>query len=267
MTYYSQHGEDLIIDKLINGQEIGFFVEIGCIDGRRFSNTLFLEERGWHGLCVEAHAGYIDALRKNRPNSIICHCAAGECDEETTFYANARGSLSTLDKGREKDFERHYAPYFSGFEEQDVKKVRVSTLLDENGINNVDVLSLDIEGYEVEALRGIHFSRHKPTLMIIESDTLWHEASLDSLLFPVGYLKVFRFGGNVFYFLGDRFKSDLFNGALRGAIIHTVHPLDTGNPVEYKIEIDLSLPFLSFMQRSILFIFRNIISLSTRFNS
>ena len=78
VNYYSQHGEDFLLDRLLSDKKRGFFVEVGCIDGRRFSNTLIFEERGWRGLCVEAHTGYIELLRQNRPNSIVCHCAAGE---------------------------------------------------------------------------------------------------------------------------------------------------------------------------------------------
>jgi hypothetical protein len=118
--YYSQHGEDALLDLVFGDQKEGFFVEVGCIDGRHFSNTLTFEEREWNGMCVEAHAGYIDMLKKNRPSSIICHCTAGETDEDAVFYANARGRLSTMDKTSEACWQRDYVPYFSGFEEQQV---------------------------------------------------------------------------------------------------------------------------------------------------
>ena len=197
--YYSQHGEDALLDLIFGGQKNGFFVEVGCIDGRRFSNTLTFEERGWHGLCVEAHAGYIEMLEKNRPNSIVCHCAAGETDGDAIFYANARGSLSSLDKTTEERWKRDYSEYFSGFEEQSVKKVRLSTLLDENHIEEIDILSLDIEGYEVEAMKGMDLNRHRPRVMVIESDSDEQERLLDQTILPHGYAKSIRFHGNLFY--------------------------------------------------------------------
>jgi hypothetical protein len=95
--FYGQHGEDFLLDRIFESKADGFFVEVGCIDGRRFSNTLIFEERGWRGLCIEAHEQYVDLIRKNRPHSIVCHCAAGEADDDyATFYPNARASLSTL---------------------------------------------------------------------------------------------------------------------------------------------------------------------------
>jgi hypothetical protein len=100
--FYSQNGEDFILNELLGNKKSGFFVEVGCIDGRRFSNTLLFEQMGWQGLCVEAHADYIEILERNRPNSIIYHGAVGEKDEPNViFYANSRGSLSTLDRSKE----------------------------------------------------------------------------------------------------------------------------------------------------------------------
>ncbi len=198
-NYYSQHGEDVVLDCLFEGQRTGFFVEVGCIDGIRFSNTLTFEERGWNGLCVEAHAGYIDALRRNRPGSIVEHCAAAEADEESaTFYANFRGSLSSLDRTQEARF-RGFGKYFGGFTEQKVGKRRLDTVLARHGVERVDLLSLDIEGYEVKAMRGLDLARYRPRVMVIEVDGKAQEAALDALILPHGYFKWICLGGNLFY--------------------------------------------------------------------
>ena len=239
--YYSQHGEDAILDMVFGDQKEGFFVEVGCIDGRCFSNTLAFEERGWKGMCVEAHSGYIDLLKKNRPNSIICHCAAGEADEDAIFYANARGSLSTLDKTSEARWQRDYAPYFSGFEEQQVKKVRLSTLLDAYQIGEIDILSLDIEGYEVEAMKGLDLSRHRPRVMVIESDDEQHEAQLDELILPYGYTKSIRLFANLFYVRDKALEKKLKGKKQSIQLTHTQHPLDSGGDHTQTLAIDTNL--------------------------
>lgn len=114
---------------------------------------------GWRGLCVEAHAGYINLLKRNRPKSIVCHCEVAEKDEEeATFYANSRGSLSTLDKSQEKRWKEEFSHYFTGFEEQKVSKRRLNSIFRKFGVEHIDFVSLDIEGYEVEALSGIDFA-------------------------------------------------------------------------------------------------------------
>jgi FkbM family methyltransferase len=239
--YYSQHGEDALLDMVFGNQNEGFFIEVGCIDGRRFSNTLTFEERGWKGMCVEAHSGYIESLKKNRPNSIICHCAAGEADEDAIFYANARGSLSTLDKASEARWQRDYAPYFSGFEEQQVKKVRLSTLLDAYHVGEVDILSLDIEGYEVEALKGLDLTRHRPKVMVIESDSPLQEVQLDKLILPHGYGKSMKLFGNLFYVRDKELGKRLVGKKQVVQLIHTQHPLDSGGDMLITVTIDTTL--------------------------
>jgi FkbM family methyltransferase len=237
--YYSQNGEDFLIDLLFDDKETGFFVEVGCIDGRRFSNTLILEERGWKGLCVEAHKDYIELLRRNRPNSIISPCAVGEKDDESVpFFANARGSLSTLDRSRENQFQRVYGVNFSGFVEQDVQMRRLDTLFREFGIKNIDILSLDIEGYEIQALQGIDFSIYKPDVMLIESDSPQHEQQLDEILEPYGYIKSVKVSKNIFYLLNPVLVKRIQNKNFRVSLTHTQHPLDDGGDIKKVVYVN-----------------------------
>lgn len=239
MNYYSQHGEDFVLDQLFVDKKKGFFVEVGCIDGRRFSNTLSFEERGWKGLCVEAHSGYIDLLKRNRPNSIICHCAAGERDEdEVIFYANSRGSLSTLDRSKEDHFREKYREYFTGFQEQRVRKTRLDTLFHEHGIGEIDILSMDIEGYEFEALKGINFQQFRPKVLVVESDSLAHERRIDSVLIPNGYTKSVKIVQNILYLRDEKMEKRIKNKTFRVRLIHTRHPLDQGEDVIKETEID-----------------------------
>lgn len=239
VNYYSQHGEDFILDKIFKDKKHGFFVEAGCIDGKRFSNTLTFEERGWVGLCVEAHSDYIKLLKQNRPRSIICHCAAGEKDEdEVIFFANSRGSLSTLDKSKESYFRENYGQYFTGFEEQNIKKRRLDTLFNEHNVTDIDFISLDIEGYEAEALKGLNLEKYKPTAFVIESDSQHHEEQLDELLIPSGYIKSVRLSQNIFYLIDSKLENRIKNIKTEIELTHTRHPLDASGDICIKVSIN-----------------------------
>lgn len=227
-NYYSQNGEDFILDQMFPGKTNGFFVEVGCIDGKRFSNTLHFEKKGWKGICIEAHPDYIPLLQANRPNSIVYHCAISEADQDDVFfYANKRGSLSTLDASKESSFREGYGKYFHGFEEKHVPMMSLSTIFRKEVITHIDILSIDIEGYEVNALKGLDFSEVKPLVMVIESEDAAHEKELDSILSNQGYIKSIRISGNVFFVLDrvyhrriqDRVFTDI-------KVTHTQHPLD-----------------------------------------
>lgn len=229
MTFYSQHGEDIIIDAAFAGRATGYFVEVGCIDGRRFSNTLSLEERGWRGMCLEAHPDYIDLVRANRPRSTVVHCAAAERDEVLVdFYANARGALSTLERSREAEFAARFPAHFAGFETRRVPMRSVSSLLDEHGVAEVDVLSIDVDGGDERVLAGLDLTRHRPELIVIEADTGAAADAIDGILLPAGYERGFSLSTNVFYFRETERLARVRGRTFQCRVVHTRHPLDQG---------------------------------------
>ncbi|HZB15306.1 MAG TPA: FkbM family methyltransferase, partial [Chryseolinea sp.] len=201
-TYYSQHGEDFLVNKIFNGKSEGYYVEIGCLDGIEYSNTYFFEKRGWEGACIEAHRDFIGELKKNRPTSHIVHCAVGEADKDNViFYANKVGSLSTLDKNEEGRWKKNYASDFYGFEEQRVSMRTLTSIFDELKPRIIDFVSLDIEGYEVNALSGLDFSKYKPKLFVIEYKDEIHKSELEKILFKHSYYFLSKIGCNLFYSL------------------------------------------------------------------
>lgn len=246
-TYYSQHGEDATLDRIFNYKENGVFVEVGCIDGRRFSNSLCFEERGWTGLCIEAHPDYIDLLTQNRPNSIVSACAAGDNDaDEITFYANRRGSLSTLDKGQEERFRNDYAPYFSGFEEKSVPLRRLDSLFAEHHLEDIDFVSIDVEGTEVQVLKGIDFSRFRPAVFLIESDSPEQESELDEIMEAAGYHKGFAISCNIFYFRERELADQVEGSQINCELVHTGNPLDGDDDLKVKATIAISKDGVSY---------------------
>lgn len=92
--YYSQHGEDAIAWALFQDRTgPRYFVEVGALDGERFSNTYSFEKSGWRGVCIEPHRDYIDLLRRNRPGSCCVHAAVSNWNsDQVNFYANYHGA-------------------------------------------------------------------------------------------------------------------------------------------------------------------------------
>ena len=148
--------------------------------------------------------------------------------------------MSTLDGSKEDEFARNYGDYFKGFEEQSVDKRRIDTLLEKHNIVEIDLLSLDIEGYEIEALRGLNLSKYKPKVMVIESDSKQHEKGLDEIVGP-HYLKVLKHGGNVFYVRKDFPYDSILDISEDIELFHKGNPFDQEEDINQKAFLTTNL--------------------------
>ena len=57
----------------------------------------------------------------------------------------------------------------------------LSAILESHGVRRIDLLCLDLEGYEPSALRGLDLERHRPAWMLVEA---WNRPAIEDLLAP-----------------------------------------------------------------------------------
>ena len=69
-----------------------FFVEVGAADGLTMSNTMWLEQLGWRGVCIEASPSAVGALRRNRPNCLVMDAVVGARSGEVLQTHSSRFS-------------------------------------------------------------------------------------------------------------------------------------------------------------------------------
>lgn len=137
----------------------GFFIEAGANDGLFSSNTALLERHfGWGGILVEPAPAACERCRANRRAPVHnCALVSFEYSEETVagdFDGHPMASVGGARMERESSFR--------------VPARTLQSLIDERGVRQVDLLSLDTEGYELEVLRGIDFERVRFSHMLIE---------------------------------------------------------------------------------------------------
>jgi FkbM family methyltransferase len=127
---------------------------------------------------VEPIPELAERCRTNRPGSHVeqaalvapdhdgDHIAMTYCNR-SSIVAGGRGGPAAdaawLEACRQLPDQRDIEPY-----EVSVPATTLSGLLDRVGSPSVDFMSLDLEGYEAAALRGLDLERHRPALLLVE---------------------------------------------------------------------------------------------------
>lgn len=149
---------DEILIKIMNYKN-GIFIEVGAFDGISQSNTKRLEEyHNWTGILIEPSENLFSKLCQNRPNSKCFQCALGSFEENNTYaYGDFGGHTMSSFIGRR------------GEELKDTVLIRsLQSILDECNLNHINFFSLDVEGYELNILKGIDFNKTKFDYLLIE---------------------------------------------------------------------------------------------------
>lgn len=151
--FYSQLGEDKILfEKYLNYRD-GFFIELGGMDGVKYSNTLFFEKNlNWTGVLIEP-TNQFNQLVLNRPNCKNFNYAVSETEGTVEFIGNgACGGMShTMPEG-------HRIGNNLGDDKYLVNSKPISKILEDLNIEKVDLFSIDVEGGELEVLKTFNWN-------------------------------------------------------------------------------------------------------------
>ncbi len=153
-----------------------FYIEVGANNGIRQSNTYFLEALyGANGLLIEASpTNYEKCLKYRSKKNLFEHCALVSFDYKLPFLELIYSDLMTISKdAKSLDPELHAKDglkFLNGNNYNFFAPAKtLSKVCEDKGIKTIDLLSIDIEGYELEALKGIKFDSFLIKNIIIES--------------------------------------------------------------------------------------------------
>ena len=147
-----------------------FFIEAGANDGLMQSNTAILEfQYGWKGILIEPNKINFLRAKSNRPNSIVVEGAlvCKSYEQKTIkgiFSDNSIDRFNGLCSGVTDYHLKEYPGWIC-----EVNALKLSEILEEHKCpTNPGLLSLDVEGYELEALDGLDFSKFRPEVIVLE---------------------------------------------------------------------------------------------------
>ena len=211
--FKAQYGEDKLLWEMFNGRREGFFIEVGAWNGISLSNTYFLEQMGWTGILVEPLRERFEDCVRNRPRSRVVHAACTAPNQGNTInFTRVVGNemLSCIEP--EPAHVQRCRNEGRQFEEIEVPAVTLDRLImrERNGPWQgrgpfipkvgwqIDVVSIDVEGGELDVLKGFNLDRFRPQVLLIECN-LPSGAAVAQYLQGFGYKRIHRQVINDFY--------------------------------------------------------------------
>ena len=178
--FHSLNQIDKELSQLLENRD-GFYVEIGANDGISQSNSLFFErKRNWIGVLVEPSPWTFKFLRKNRSSSNnFYNCACVSFDYKDNFIDFFYSNLMSTTVHSDEDYETNSNHAKSGnlylARNDNLENLRVpartleSILISSGAPALIDLFSLDVEGNELEILKGLSHINYRFKYIVVET--------------------------------------------------------------------------------------------------
>jgi len=166
-------GVDLIVDSILRNKNKGIYIDVGCHHPFINNNTYLLFKRGWKGINIDLDYSSIDMFNYFRPNDDNKKIAISDKKGEAKlFFFHNRAPKNTLNT-------------FSGLGARSIKKIQTNTLdnvikKSKIKIKEIDFLTIDVEGSELDVLKGLNINKYKPKVVSLELinknlDSFYHQ--------------------------------------------------------------------------------------------
>jgi FkbM family methyltransferase len=205
--YTSQAGQDKIIKKKFFGEKKnGFFIEIGAYDGISGSNCYHFEKfLNWGGIAIEPSKIQFDKLKKNRKCKVLNNAISDEV-KEVEFIEVIEG-LTQMSGINDSFFNRNIN-IISNNQPSKTKSISLKTItFDEIMPKNTDVdyLSIDIEGGEMNLLKSIDFKINNIKVISVENN-IPNEQNFKIFFDSVNFTYLDRIGQDEIFYNNKYFK-------------------------------------------------------------
>ncbi|MDD4581172.1 MAG: FkbM family methyltransferase [Bacteroidales bacterium] len=171
---YAQDGEDMLLASFFENKKKykGFYVDVGAHHPYRFSNTAYFYKQGWRGINIEPTPSLFKKFIRYRKKDINLNIGIGK-GEVLTFNVFNDGALNTFDSELAKERDgSHNGKYFI------IQKININTyplkvVLGQNlpDQKKIDLLTIDVEGFDFEVLQSNDWNKYIPEFIMIECES------------------------------------------------------------------------------------------------
>ena len=165
---FAQNLEDIRLSRAFEGQEAGFYIDVGACHPIYHSVTRYFFLRGWRGVNIEPQGDMIELLRLDREGEINLQLGLSDVEGSLPFFEapDSVGVSTFNDDWRAAWIERDGRKFF----EQSTPVSTLARICERYVDRPIDFLKIDAEGHEDRVMAGGDFARWRPRVLLIEGD-------------------------------------------------------------------------------------------------
>ena len=153
---FSQSGEDMVLSGFFEGQNKGFYVDVGAHHPFRFSNTAYFYRHGWNGINIEPDPDSFKPFLKYRKRDINLNIAVYNYEGSRIMYQYKDPALNSFEYNK------------TAIGAINVPLRSLKFIFDDYRPNKIDFLSIDTEGVDLIVLTSNDWHQYRPTYVLTE---------------------------------------------------------------------------------------------------
>ena len=163
---YSLSNVDLVIERIFKKKKKGIFIDVGCNHPIKYNNTYLLYKKGWSGINIDLDKSSIKQFNelRTRDDNIQTLVTSFDNEEKDLYFYHDRSAINTISKELVESRNNNF---------NEIKKMKGKSL---NSIiegskfkdSKIDLMSIDIENYEFDALKNFNFNKYNIDIIVTE---------------------------------------------------------------------------------------------------
>jgi len=169
---FSQCGEDRIIRFVFDVLKIDCptYLDIGAHHPYKYSNTYLFYRQGSRGVLIEPNSKWLPLIRKYRPRDVCLNVGLGKSElKGVPFYEMQSDTLNTFSKEEADRMVKDCGQRIINVNYIDI--VSPNSVIGEHIGSQLNFVSIDVEGYELNILSAFDFGSCRPDVLCIETLT------------------------------------------------------------------------------------------------
>ena len=160
---YSLTSIDLIVDYIFKKNN-GIYIDVGCNHPVYNNNTYLLSKKGWQGINIDIDKKSVQLFDLFRKKDLNINLAVSSKKTELEYINfHEKSPINMIKTNQNRNLH-------SLEKTKKIKSDTLDSIIEKSQFKNkkIDFVSIDVEGHELEVIKGFNLKKYKPSIIVIE---------------------------------------------------------------------------------------------------